>query len=305
MPGIPTARNVDHIAYTVPDLDQADKFFTDVLGAQVLYRLGPVQEPDTDWMAVQLDVHPRASAQISLLRLGEVTNLELFEYTAPDQQTVPPESTDVGGYHIIFDVASLDDAAAHLARHGVATSRRGDSLFFTSPWGMAFEARLAPQVDGLFRPGGSWNVSQVRYTVADLATCVGYFTEHLGARLLQRDPDRALLRLGPVTNLELRQCPPGARTRRPRNSDIGGHHLAFHAEDVDAAAAYLRGLPGFRVLGDVQLIEDGGPIHGDRWFYFTAPDGFQLEVLNMPPGMPYEQFTSARRFGPAAEWTND
>lgn len=303
MPGIPTVRNVDHIAYTVPDLELANKFFTDVLGAQVLYRLGPVEEPDSDWMAVQLDVHPRASARISLLRLGEVTNLELFEYTAPDQNTVPPASTDVGGHHIIFDVESLDDATAHLARHGVTGSRQGDSLFFSAPWGMQFEARLAPETDGLFRPGGSWNVSQVRYTVADVDTCVRYFTEFLGARLLRRDPEVALLRLGPVTNLELRQCAPDGRTRRPRNSDIGGHHLAFHAEDVDAAADYLRGLPGFQVLGEVQLIDDGGVIHGDRWFYFKAPDGFQLEVLNMPPGMPYEQFTSARRYGPAPEWT--
>ncbi|MBV8886414.1 MAG: VOC family protein [Chroococcidiopsidaceae cyanobacterium CP_BM_RX_35] len=35
--GIPTARNVDHVGLTVPDLNQALTFFVDVLGADVLW----------------------------------------------------------------------------------------------------------------------------------------------------------------------------------------------------------------------------------------------------------------------------
>lgn len=302
---IPTVRNVDHLAYTVPDLEQANEFFSRVLGAEILYCLGPVKDDDGDWMRVQLDVHPRASAMISLLRLGAVTNLELFQYTAPNQNRVPPAGTDVGGHHLIFDVEDLDEAESHLTRHSVTVRRSGQSLFFQSPWGMSLEARHAPDIEGLFRPGGSWNVSQVRYTVAGVDDSVRFYTEIIGAQLLQRKDNTALLRLGPVTNLELHEYDvPGGRTARPRNSDVGGHHLAFHADDVDAAAHYLRGLPGVRVLGEVQLVADGSVIDGDRWFYFTAPDGFQLEVLNMPPGMPYEQLTSARRYGPAPGWTH-
>jgi hypothetical protein len=86
----------------------------------------------------------------------------------------------------------------------------------------------------------------------------------------------------------------------PKNSDYGGHHLAFFVEDIDTAVEYLRAQPGVTVLGDVQTIEDG-PIAGDRWIYFRAPWGMQMEVLNMPAGMPYERSTSARRYGPCED----
>jgi catechol 2,3-dioxygenase-like lactoylglutathione lyase family enzyme len=178
--GIPTATNVDHVAYTVPDLNQAVEFFVDVLGADLLYRLDSVQDDEGDWMRRQLAVHPRASAQIAMLRLGPVTNVELFQYDAPDQS---------------------------------------------------------------------------------------------------------------------RQA--------PKNSDHGGHHLAFYVQDIEAAAEYLRAQPGVTLLGDIQTIEDG-PIAGDRWIYFLAPWGMQMEILNMPPGMPYERATSARRYGPSEDsWSSE
>ncbi|GAA2803805.1 VOC family protein [Kitasatospora paracochleata] len=178
MTGIPGALAVHHVAYTVPDLDQAVAFFTDVLDAQLLYRIGPVEDKEGDWMTRQLGVHRDARAHIAMLRIGPVTNLELFEYTAPDQ-----------------------------------------------------------------------------------------------------------------------------RREQPRNSDIGGHHLAIAVADVDAAAAYLRQQPGVEVLGEPQTVTDGGPIHGDRWVYFRTPWGLQLEVLNMPIGMPYERHTKARLYSPLTAWS--
>ena len=177
--GIPTATNVDHVAYTVPDLDQAVEFFVDVLGADLLYRLDSVKDDEGDWMRRQLGVDPRAKAQIAMLRLGPVTNVELFQYEAPRQ------------------------------------------------------------------------------------------------------------------NRQL-----------PKNSDHGGHHLAFYVEDIEAAAEYLRAQPGVTLLGDIQAIEDG-PIAGDRWVYFLAPWGMQMEILHMPRGMPYEQATPARRYGPCEDpWSS-
>ena len=172
---IPTATNVDHVAYTVPDLDQAVEFFVDVLGADLLYRLESVKDDEGDWMHRHLGVDPRAKAQIAMLRLGPVTNVELFQYEAPAQ-----------------------------------------------------------------------------------------------------------------------------RRQLPKNSDHGGHHLAFYVEDIEAAAEYLRAQPGVTLLGDIQAIEDG-PIAGDRWVYFLAPWGMQMEILHMPPGMPYERATPARRYGPCED----
>jgi catechol 2,3-dioxygenase-like lactoylglutathione lyase family enzyme len=176
--GIPGARNVHHLAYTVPNLDQAVDFFVNVLGAELLYRIGPVEDQTGDWMTRHLNVDPRASTHIAMLRFGPVTNLELFEYTAPDQ-----------------------------------------------------------------------------------------------------------------------------RRELPRNSDWGGHHLAIDVENVDAAVDYLRSVPGVKILDEPETITEG-PIAGDRWVYFLTPWGMQMEVLNMPKGMPYEKDTDARLFGPCKPWND-
>lgn len=351
--GIPTARNVDHFAYTVPDLDEAVDFFVGTLGAELLYRLGPVEEPDDDWMERQLGVHPRASARIALLRFGPVSNLELFQYTAPGQNTALPRPEDVGGHHLGIHVADIERAAEWLGRQpGVrilgepqtvaggptAGNRWVQAL---TPWGMRLELRRpagalpAAAADGadLYRPDAAWSgpgiptargVDHVGYTVADLEEAVAFFTGPMGGELVHRthlsadaeyaarqlgagqaaEVETAVIRLGPVTNLELsRWTVAERRTERPLNSDVGGHHLAFFVDDVEQAAAWLRRTPEVEVLGEPQLIEDGGPIHGDRWVYFRGVGGFQLEVLNMPPGMPYERATQARRFGPSPAWT--
>jgi hypothetical protein len=146
------------------------------MGARPLYRLGPIEDPAGDWMTRQLNVDPKASAHIAMLRLGPWTNLELFEYRAPDQ--------------------------------------------------------------------------------------------------------RSLI---------------------PRNSDVGGHHVAIYVEDVDTAVEYLRAQPGVRVLGEPQTLTDG-ILAGVRWVYFTTPWGMQMEVLNVPEGMPYEQRVPNGLAPVAASW---
>ena len=41
--GLPGLTGVDHIGFTVPDLDQARAFLVDVLGCELMYTLGPFQ----------------------------------------------------------------------------------------------------------------------------------------------------------------------------------------------------------------------------------------------------------------------
>ena len=40
---LPGLVGTDHIGFTVPDLDEADDFFVDVLGCTHVYSLGPVR----------------------------------------------------------------------------------------------------------------------------------------------------------------------------------------------------------------------------------------------------------------------
>jgi catechol 2,3-dioxygenase-like lactoylglutathione lyase family enzyme len=146
---LPGMRGIDHIGITVPDLDQAERFFIDVLGAQPVYTLGEKRAED-DWMQRTLGVHPRTVIrEIRFLRLGNGSNIELFHYDAADGQSGPPRNSDIGGHHLAIYVDDLDAAIAHLRAHGVelmgepVTSRQSAEgqrwQYFRSPWGMQFE----------------------------------------------------------------------------------------------------------------------------------------------------------------------
>src|SRR4029453_75775 len=115
MPGL---RRLDHIGFTVPDLDEAQRFLVDVLGCEYLYSLGPFAD-DGDWMAEHLNVHPRATVpENRFFRLGGQAILEVFSYTAPDQRPEPPRNSDIGGHHVALYVDDLDAPIAHLRPNG-------------------------------------------------------------------------------------------------------------------------------------------------------------------------------------------
>lgn len=146
--GLPGVTGVDHIGLTVPDLEQASSFLVDVLGCEYMYTLGPYKHDD-DWMAEHLNVHPRAvMEQLHFFRLGGQAIFEVFQYSAPEQQTDPPRNSDIGGHHVALYVADLDAAVAYLrSRHvtvcGEPTVSRGPSagqrwVYFLAPWGMQF-----------------------------------------------------------------------------------------------------------------------------------------------------------------------
>ncbi|MFF7636128.1 VOC family protein [Kitasatospora sp. NPDC008050] len=165
----------------------------------------------------------------------------------------------------------------------------------------------------------AFTAHHVAYTVPDLDAAIAFFTEALGAELAYRtgplsDPgdwmtrqlgvhpravvQLAMLRLGPTLNLELFAYQvPDQRKALPMNSDWGGHHLAFWADDLDGALRRLAGYPGVRVLGEVDTVAEG-PIKGARWIYLTTPWGMQLELFNSPAEMPFQQQTRVRLFSP-------
>ncbi|MFF4761544.1 VOC family protein [Streptomyces sp. NPDC001292] len=88
---------------------------------------------------------------------------------------------------------------------------------------------------------------------------------------------------------------PDQSPRPPRNSDVGGHHLAFYVEDLDEAVAHLRGR-GVRVLGEPTA--SSGPSSGQRWVYFLTPWGMQLELVSFPAGKAYEKDAPVRLWQP-------
>lgn len=162
---LPGLRRLDHIGFTVPDLDEATRFLVDVLGCEFLYSLGPFGSDD-DWMEQHLNVDPRTRMpENRFFRCGDQAVFEVFDYRAPDQSRTPPRNSDVGGHHVALYVEDLDAAVDYLRERGVRvlagpTASKGPAegnrwIYFLSPWGMQFELVSYPGGKAFDRAGAS------------------------------------------------------------------------------------------------------------------------------------------------------
>ena len=166
---------------------------------------------------------------------------------------------------------------------------------------------------------GLRGTEHIGITVPDLTAAVAFFCDVIGCELvystgrfggdgaymagrLNVHPDAviegvALLRCGNGCNYELFQySSPDQRAVAARNSDIGGYHVCFYVDDIDAAADYLRA-NGVRLLG-TPLTQTEGKIAGESFLYFLAPWGLQMELISYPNGKGYEKETTARLWDP-------
>lgn len=153
---IPGMRGHDHTGVTVPDMQQAVDFFTNIIGCQKIMSFGPFADDKGTFMTDLLGVDAKAVVEeITLLRCNFGSNIELFKYTAPDQKDLQPKNSDIGGFHIAFYVDDIAAAKAYLDAKGVATRMgplpvtegpaAGQSiLYFQAPWGLQFEAISYP-----------------------------------------------------------------------------------------------------------------------------------------------------------------
>jgi catechol 2,3-dioxygenase-like lactoylglutathione lyase family enzyme len=154
--GLPGMRGHDHTGITVPDMNQAVSFFVDVLGCKKAMSFGPISDDKGNFMKDVLDVNPRAViTQITMVRCGFGSSIELFSYQSPDQQVVQPKNSDVGGYHIALYVDDIKAADTYLRSKGVWTFfgpvpiKEGPAagqaiVYFRAPWGLQMEAISYP-----------------------------------------------------------------------------------------------------------------------------------------------------------------
>jgi glyoxylase I family protein len=118
-------KRIDHISLTVPDLDAAVTFYTDVFGAELSYRMGPfdaaeipLMEDGRDWTAAHINL-PGARLEIAMLKMAGGIGMELFAYQLPaDAVKTPPRNCDVGSRHLCLEVDELDAAMGYLREHG-------------------------------------------------------------------------------------------------------------------------------------------------------------------------------------------
>jgi len=146
MSPLPGITGIEHVGLVVPDLDAASAFFAGVLGAEVLYDIGPFAGPE-DWMAGHLA--GSTGGHIHRLRMIRIANgpvVELIELTG----IMPAAVAAPAGWHIAFYVDDMDAALAALRAHGCTIlsgpvdMTEGPSaglswLYFKSPWGQQLE----------------------------------------------------------------------------------------------------------------------------------------------------------------------
>ena len=165
---------------------------------------------------------------------------------------------------------------------------------------------------------GLRGIEHVGLTVPDLDAAIAFFVGVLGcehvfdggrhgpdpmmARRLDVEPDTTMrygfLRCRTGPNLEIFEYTAADQVRRPpRNSDIGGHHLAFYVDAIEPALAHLR-RHGVEILGEPEHITEG-PATGSDWVYFRAPWGLQLELVSFPNGKGPEGGPARRLWHPA------
>lgn len=152
--GVPTLSGLEHIGLTVPDLDEAIDFFCEVIGCELLYKHGPYvdeNEGAENFYHHYVELHPRTVATIAMLRCGNGSNLELFEFEAPAQKREVPPFSDFGGAHLTFYVEDMDRAVQYLRERGVhvmggiaespgpEAGRASTNTHFKTPWGQMLE----------------------------------------------------------------------------------------------------------------------------------------------------------------------
>lgn len=161
--GLPGLRGVEHIGFTVPDLEAATRFFVDIIGCEFVYSLGPIKDLADDWMARHLNVPADVFIrELRFFRCGFGPNFELFEYGGPARGDLPARNCDVGGHHLAFYVDDFDAALAYLRKLGVrllgepTVRTTGPNagltwIYFLTPWGMQLELVSFPHGKGYER----------------------------------------------------------------------------------------------------------------------------------------------------------
>jgi catechol 2,3-dioxygenase-like lactoylglutathione lyase family enzyme len=155
---LPTSRGIEHVSMTVPDLDEASRFFTDCFGCRTLYTMGPFSGSNSSFMRTYANADVRAVVHNVRVLRSPFLNIELFEATYPGQRQRWPDFLDIGGWHLAGYVDDMDAAIDYLGGKDVfilgrgkrATSgiEAGDGSFAChclTSWGFRFELLTYPQ----------------------------------------------------------------------------------------------------------------------------------------------------------------
>ncbi|MBZ5488851.1 VOC family protein [Halomonas aquamarina] len=150
-------RGIEHIALTVPNIEEAEAFFIQAFDAEVLYRTLPKSADDQSGEQVgPINGMPHDNAQraISMLRMGTGANLELIEVASPTGE--PANISTLGPTHFSIVVDDIQAAGRAIRQAGGtmfdgpqecsgAESGPGNQLWFChTPWKSLIEILQLP-----------------------------------------------------------------------------------------------------------------------------------------------------------------
>lgn len=157
---------VQHIGFTVPDLGQAVSFFETFFGGVVCLSTGKLDVDDI-YMARRLGVPgDRRIEDITVMRVGNGSNLELFQYSGEPNTDEPlKRNSQSGGYHIAFQVDDCAAAAERLRAAGIEVLDGPNYVesgvmqgltwcYLKAPWGQFLEIVSMDGPLGAEREGG-------------------------------------------------------------------------------------------------------------------------------------------------------
>jgi len=200
---------MDHVGLTVPDINQAIEWYEDILGAAAPLTFGPFEG---DFLQGALDVVAGTKIdQITMLRLGQSANIELFKYESPGQRHDMPKNSDWSGHHVAFYVTDIKAAVDYMDSRGVKRlfgpftltggPAAGQSInYFRTPWNSYIEfisypndmAYDVPSVQPLWTPKrngldsvqtkvpGLLGIDHIGITVPDIASAAAWLETNLG-----------------------------------------------------------------------------------------------------------------------------
>jgi catechol 2,3-dioxygenase-like lactoylglutathione lyase family enzyme len=254
---------LNHVGAFVRDGDASVRFYTDVLGAQL----------------VREALIPSSNTRCLYLQLGS----GLIELLAPGD---PSSRSEYGFAHVAFMTDDLDGDHRRLVEAGytfnvapkVAGSGDGRLAFLSDPNGVSVELlerkgsfRTTP-VDGPVR-----SFDHISLLARDLASAEGFYRERMGMDLLKRmrvdarDLDMVYL------NRDLDVIELLRPASAPADAPLIGH-IAMRVDSVDAMVDELR-TQG--VTLDPGSPKNAGTGHG-RIATFTDADGIKIELLDRP-----------------------
>lgn len=121
---------VDHVSFTVADLDRSVDFYRSLLGAEPLS-----VRTDSSPVAAQVIGYPSVAVRSAYFPLpGVGTVLELFQYLEPPGETRPLENRFVGNGHLGLVVDDLDSEFARLALEGATFASAHPITIESGPW---------------------------------------------------------------------------------------------------------------------------------------------------------------------------